>query len=349
MRIGIITFTYGDNYGQRLQNLAVQEILKRYTSEVYTISQIRPNGCMRAIIKRLITLLLRGEFTASIRRHNSFKMFDEAYISYFNVPISSKLSDEFPENYFDFFVAGSDQIWSPYSKDVNETMFLTFTDKEKRIALCPSIAAERFPKDKKAQYQELLEGFKYISIREERGAELVKDLIGVKPTVLIDPTLMLDKNYWSQYEKKPNKVLPEKYIFCYFLGSSSYKREIQEFAKKNKFEIIDILFDRKFQDAGPAEFLFLIRHAELVITDSYHGTIFSLIFDKPFVICSREGDSVNMESRFKTLEKKFLIKGHDIEKLQTYSINELKCESINEKLGCERQKVYSFLETAIGI
>ena len=302
--VGILTFTYGDNYGQRLQNLAMQDFLKEYFSEVYTIRQVEKKSPMLIHLKHVTKLLLQNQYFVLRMRRNHFEKFNDLYIRFYSNTIDAKNAMQFPKDNFDFFVCGSDQIWSPYSSDVNSTFFLTFVDKNKRIALAPSLASEDIPEVKLAEFKEYFKGFNYISTREYAGSNLVQELTGNKVETLIDPTLLFDAKYWSKYEMIPKKMCRKKYAVCYFLGGSNEISEIYEICNRDSLEVIDILNDKKYLSLGPSEFIYLIHNAQKVFTDSYHGTIFSIIFHKPFILFERKGTNINMNSRFETLFSK---------------------------------------------
>jgi len=309
-KVGILTFTYGDNYGQRLQNLAVQKTLSNLGFHPYTFKQIYPYTFKHKIKVDCMDLLKHG--LASVHRRNNFRKFDEQYIKYFSEPIGE---GRIPQGLDDFhcFVAGSDQIWSPYSDDVNSTMFLEFAPYEKRISYAASIAAESIPEDRIAQYSYWWNGFKAISVREKESVDLVKRISGRDAVQLLDPTLVLSKSYWKSIAKKPKKRLPDNYIVKYFLGSPKYAAKIDSFCKKNNYQIVDIMNDNKFYTMGPCEFLYIISKAKAIFTDSYHGTIFSIIFQVPFIVVKRESGKIDMSSRFSTLFDSLNIQGRTLE------------------------------------
>ena len=250
---------------------------------------------------------------------------------------------------FDYFVAGSDQIWSPYSQDVNDTMFLTFAPFNKRIAFAPSIAAEVIPKEKRELYKKYFEGFEEISVREYQSAQLVYEIVGKKAKTLIDPTLMLDSDEWKKIEQKPIFNLPERYLLVYLLGKNEYSSQIEKIGHDNNMEIINILADKRYQSIGPSQFVYMIKKASVVMTDSYHGTIFSILYKIPFVVCTRKGTSVNMNSRFDTLFEKFMIEHRMIEEINKDNLWTVDFDAIYQKLDKERKKVNSYLNRYLNV
>ncbi len=347
MRIGIITFTYGDNYGQRLQNLAVQEILQEYADNVFTIRQVVPKKPLPYRIKQRIKNAITGKSLVLYKRHKAFLEFDRKYISYYDKPISTANERSFPQDEFDCFISGSDQIWSPYSKDVNDTMFLSFAEKKKRIALSPSISAEEIPDNLRKKYRSFFLEYSFLSVREEKGAELIKEVSGRDAEVLIDPTLMFDKSFWEQFIKLPSSAPRNRYCCCYFLGVPNDAEKINDICREYGLTKIDLLNQKQFLSFGPGEFLYMIKNSSLVITDSYHGCIFSILFHVPFIMCERKGTKLNMSSRFATLFNKLGINGRQLQDVSVSDALTVAFDEIEEKLGIERSKVKGYLNKAL--
>ena len=343
MKIGIVTFTFGDNFGQRLQNLAMQQILTTlFDADVVTLKQKKYYG-KREYVKNIFNKVFEKN-SIEQERHKAFEQFNKDNIKFSDFFINANTNNSEISSY-DYFVVGSDQVWSPFSSDVNSTMFLTFAPKEKRVALAPSMAAEDIPISKRELYKTYLNGFKYISVREQQTARLINKYYGLDSVVLVDPTLMFDQSFWNEYIVKPTYELPDKYVLCYFLGDFSIEAK-QNIEKEIGCEVIDIINDTKYLITSPASFLYLIKNATYVITDSYHGTIFSFLYNKPLAIVKRKGTNNNMNSRFETLDNKmkFSLKFSDIDDIQfkTYQTIET-LRSLKE----ERHKFINFATTSI--
>lgn len=341
-KVAIITFTYGNNYGQRLQNYALQNVLKKYNLDVYTIPQRKKIHNFKQKIKKIINL----RFTiCELYRSKLFELFDKENIIYYKHFIAENLESFNVFNmFFDVFVVGSDQVWNPFSPDVNETFFLTFAEKSKRIAYAPSFSVDELPIECIEKYKKYISGFDNdkISVREDRGADIIKNL-GGDSCVVLDPTLLVDKNIWGIVSKKPNIQIKSGYILMYILGNDK-KSSIDRYAKNKGLEIIILKEGTKeFSKTGPAEFLYLIENAEYIITDSYHGTIFSILNHKQFRNISRETDEFCMKSRFLTLYDKL---GIDPEEIygEIDSSYLLDYNLIDEKIEHERKKSQHFLD-----
>lgn len=348
MKVGIVTFTYGDNYGQRLQNYAMQELLSRYADEVYTLRQIKPKVKLKTQVKQCLINIKERKVGLLKRRSKKFREFDEKYIHYYSEKIGPE-KDFCSADNFDYFVVGSDQVWSPFSPDVNSSMFLEFAPNCKRISFSPSISAEEIPESKKEYYKRCWNSFKDLSVREYKGAKLIEELTGRKATVTLDPTLMFGKDFWEKRVKRPNKNIPQRYLLCYYLGITQQEKLINQLCRERNLIKIDVLNNRSFIDIDPFEFLYLIKNAEIVVTDSFHGTIFSILFKIPFVVCSRQGTVHNMESRFDTLNRMFNIQGRYASVLQGADIMKVDWDHISDTLESERKKSENYLIESLNL
>lgn len=195
----------------------------------------------------------------------------------------------------------------------------------------------------------------YLSVRENEGAEIINRLAGRNAPVLVDPTMVLTKEDWKSIaDEFPSK--PEKnYLFTYILGNLSNEKEksIKEIAKDNNLEIVNLADQNKldYYTSGPREFLDFIKSASLVLTDSFHASIFSIIFKTPFIVFDRMDNNLPMNSRINTLLKKFdLMSRYNLSlnsnNNEIFSMNFDKVENILTK---EREKVMSYLKEALDI
>ena len=292
-KIAIITSTNGGlNFGNSLQNYALTMTLKNLDNDVYTIADLyktfhKPFSWITWIlenkIKTYIAILLNYNRQAdflnqSIKAQKAFLEFDEEYLQLdFNFCRKSQIIENVDK--YDMYIAGSDQIWKTYSD--NGIKLLTFAPKEKSISYAASFGKDNINTNEKIKYIKALENIKYISVREEAGAKIIKNLIGIKVPVHVDPTLLLNKDEWVKIMKKPyyNKI-NEKYLLTYFLGykNKCLKNTINRFAKEYNLKIINLV-DRdepEWLNLGPCEFLYMIYNSSLFFTDSFHGTVFSI-------------------------------------------------------------------------
>ena len=306
MKAGIVTITNGYNYGNRLQNYAVQESLKSIGMEAETIwknTKVFDTENPKYIRKLYLKRFLHYHLTKEENRILNFHRFNKKYIRKSRYIIDESVPDEL-ETAYDYFIAGSDQVWNPYLEYCTEANFLTFAQSEKKVAISPSIACEAIPKEKIKEFTEWIKDFRLLSVREEKGAEIIEKLCNRKAEILCDPTMFISAKNWRKIEKRPKKVV-FNYILTYFLGecSGTSQEWFRKLAEKNQFQIIELQNEKNYGIA-PDEFLYLIDHAAGVCTDSFHGSVFSLILHTPFVVFEREENFEKMNSRLDTLLSK---------------------------------------------
>ena len=351
MRIGIITMI-SDNYGNRLQNYALQEALIKIGNTVETLNNPweddynKHKELIKQNIKKLFYILFR--IPLRYKRKIKFDKFNNENIIFSNLWLNQEKDRRKANEYFDLFVCGSDQVWNSEAKEINGKYFAAFADENKRISYAASFGIESIMEERKEEFTNYLKGMKYISVREQSGIKIVEELTGNKAYCHIDPTLLLNASEWDAIatECPTNK---ERYIFCYFLGKPSQRilREIEKYKEKNKIKVYSISseYDATHNNVGPEEFIALIRDAEFVLTDSFHGTVFSIIYQKPFYSFSRNGVKESMDTRILSLldlsglEDRFEPQMLDLEKIYKINFNDSKIS-----LEKERKKAMKYLK-----
>lgn len=319
MKIGLITITRRENYGNRLQNYAMQTILEKMGNNVETIQKIEDYIPIKEIIKLQIKKTINFKYGKLQRRKLSFVKFNRRYIKFSKRHIFENEKDIALDRAYDLFVCGSDQIWNPNFDFITDSYYLSFTNK-KKVAVSASFGIDKIDNLEKFNHSsELIKKIDSISVREKTGAQIINNVIGEKATVLLDPTFMLNPNEWELIEKKPKlKNIDGKYIVCYLLGEydKNIIDKIKEYARQescsiifmeNDYNFLDITSMEEFQ-LNPSEFIWLIHNSEKVITDSFHAVVFSLLFRKRFITIKRNDISGDMSSRFSQLEDIFCIK-----------------------------------------
>ena len=355
MKIGIITINDNDNYGNRLQNYAVQEILNSMNVKVITLKNEAILNSKNLFILRLFKCLIYKIKSSIFKKRKRFKKFKEfnknIKFSRFFITPYTRISEK-----YDFFVAGSDQIWKPTYGRLRDVDLLNFAKDCQKIAFSASFGISKLPNNKKVYAKKYLEKFKIISVREDSGKKIVEELTGRDDIeVLVDPTMLLSADEWNKVSKRPKQLdtlKSNKYILNYFLGNcvEEYKNEIDRIAKENNCEIINILDkNNPFYCTGPSEFLYLAKNAFLVCTDSFHSLVFSILYNTPFVAFERKDERVSMNSRIDTLLQKFNLEERrftgKIEKEQL----DIDCSNTYKILEEERKKSIQFLEKALDI
>lgn len=319
LKIAIITINDNNNYGNRLQNYALQQFLKELCVSIDSIWYDRKEDCIlnrkfwnwKSIIKYIINRKNFREYAnkyylRDVLRVYNIRKFTQKYIhTKYDFTIKKNINDE-----YDYFITGSDQVWNPnfwYEKEKYSTArFLKFASKDKRIAYAASIAIPEIPKDKEQFFKDSLNEMKTISMREKAGANLVKKLTGREVPVVVDPTILLSKEEWQKIELKPEWYSGEKYILTYFLGNPS--PVIEKIAKKNNWKIYNLMDRNNFDlyTSRVEEFVYLINHAQLVVTDSFHASVFSILMNTSFLVVNRQQKGVaDMTSRIDTLMELF--------------------------------------------
>lgn len=364
-KIAIITLQ-GCNYGNRLQNYAVQQKYKNYNADVYTLKNIALfNSRNHRIVKsiKLCFSFIKSEikrdgvyrFTNSKgtkKREKKFIDFNRKFITF------SKEIFSFRKNYnYDLYIVGSDQVWNPYF-GLKDLGLLNFDmQNSKKISFSASIGVDEIPIPLKKKFANAIKNFDYISVREDKAKEIINSL-GIEKdiNVLVDPTMLLTADEWDKVSRKPKQldnVTEKKYILNYFLGklSETRKKEIERIARENNCHIINIL-DKKdpFYVSGPSEFLYLEKNAFLICTDSFHSSVFAILYNRPFIVFDREDNVEKMNSRIDTLLKKFQLENR---KYNGKNITKGNLEhDYNQAyiiLDKERKKSEDFIKKTLGI
>ena len=208
----------------------------------------------------------------------------------------------------DLFITGSDQIWNPFCGGYNPMMFLEFVnDGTKCVSYSSSISQPEIHPDVKDRMTKALSKFAHIAVREQRSVELLNDMLNrTDVKLVVDPTYLLSAKEWEEFGNKAEIEfeVPDKYIFCYFVGfnrADVYERMVQQVKRFTGIDKVISLecYNRKltygggftYQDAGPYEWVYLLQHASYVCMDSFHATVFALKFHKEFVHTMKNTDS----------------------------------------------------------
>lgn len=346
-KVAILTINDDSNYGNRLQNYASQELLKKHQVSVETIrNEIGIYGILKykKKVKELIKLSLPLKKFKKFRNFHSFNRLIKTSRFYIDKNhISPKINKK-----YDIFFTGSDQVWNYNFNRMSDIDFLTFVEESKRNSLSASFGIRSIDENLKEKYSKLLSKFNAISVREDSGKTIVNELTGRKDIeVLLDPTMLLDIEDWIKIEKKPKHLNENKYILLYFLGKISKEREefINKITKENNYQIVNI-FDKngKFSDIGPREWLYLENNASLICTDSFHSCVFSILFKRDFIVFDREDKNKSMNSRIDTLLSKFNLENRRFNQLDFLNLFNTDYSNTQEVLKKEREKANNYLK-----
>lgn len=367
--MAIMTWFSYCNYGTALQAVAMSRTIARLGYHPLFVSydpepaQRAAGNMKRSFAQRVIgkaRWILSPHPLVAKERDVAFAHFINANLD-FTKPLSSDRLAELSGR-FDAFVCGSDQIWSPRCFDA--CYYLDFVnDPQKKIAYAPSFGCDSIEEDEKARrIASLLREFGSIAVREESGANIVLELIGERPRVVLDPTLLLDSDTWSELAG-PCSVGEDPYCLFYFLGSHrGNKRAAQRIAKLNGLRVLEIpVFENRQgrpgvlgPDVGPAEFISLVRDASLVCTDSFHGMVFSTLFEKPFIPFERfsPNDSASQNTRvynFLSLTglEEILLTRSRLEDWRDYASPQINYGNVGRRIEARRKDSMRYLRDAL--
>ncbi len=345
VKAGIVTITNGENYGNRLQNYAVQEALKDVGFQPETIHKItnvfnteNPRYLRKLRLKRF----LHYHLTQEERRRLNFYRFTHKYITRSRFVIDQTVPPELDKEY-QYFIAGSDQVWNPFLEYCTAANFLIFTKRQKKIAFSPSIAVDQIPKEREEEFRNWISDFRLLSVREKQGAELIWKLCKRKAEVLGDPTLYVPAQQWRNIQKKV-RVKKNGYVLAYFLGNCTkeYKQYIESLADTRSVTVFWLQTPEHFAIA-PDEFLYLVDHAACICTDSFHGTIFSIIFHRPFLVFKRKENFADMSSRMDDLLALFQMEGRIANQIKENQIFKIDFKKTDQIIIQERERMKKFL------
>lgn len=308
MRIGILSFHDADNFGCVLQCFSLQEIIK----EIIPDAEVEIINYTRAGEPKRLSDCGEGIEKERIIREDKFERFRYEYMNIVGGPVWD--TDKLDPDRYDCCVVGSDQVWNDVLVRGHEKVyFLDFAGKHtKRISYAASLGGVTGSQERMSWLLEWIKKLDSVSLRESCEYEVLTKKTGMPITVCIDPTLLHDKQYWMKYEKKPKKFGDEKYILLYSLGygycrDSEYKaaQMTRKVAKANNLKILHYYYGTKkewlpieaenYYCEGPQELLWLFHHAEYVICCSFHGTAFSIIYERPFYTFHVPGNGNRMK------------------------------------------------------
>lgn len=341
-KVAIVTIQ-SNNFGNRLQNYALQEVLKKMGLEVETIRREKVLNLKELMIKKVKE---SAHFILQTKPAK-FDLFNKNIVWSKWHATADDAQTEMVEKY-DFFICGSDQVWNPYYKFVGKSDLLYFAPSYKKISYAASFGVNEVSDKKKSLYRELLLPFKAISVREEQGKKIVYELTGRNASVVLDPTMLLEQSDWKKLERKPSYKIPSEYVLLYALGEKSdeFERTLSRCAQS--YQVFDVRKRNtkgKEIAIGPAEFLYLIDHAQIIMTDSFHATVFSLLYHKKVMTFKRKG--MNMNSRIVSLAKILNLQDRMDEDGNFILVENIDFNEIDDNLKIARKDSIEFLSDAL--
>lgn len=375
MRIGVITFFDNGNYGSELQALAMQGFCESRGHEV-TFLRIYPGNKYIRFINRVVNKIIvwykcktdkeflkvhedlrsnvgrQANISPELRNHiqaSVTRLIHSGHISAFRMR-------HFPP--YDCYICGSDQVWSALIQPVWTYNFLKGVPADRKIAYAPSVGVNDMPEYYLRTIAPLVKDFKYLSVREHNVADVFEKRFGVKPLVAIDPTILVGRDYWINLLQKENiKKENSPYVFCYFLGEISDEQVVflNRFADGRKIIILpyekhaEKLRNGQYVLADHLEFVNYIRYADYVFTDSFHATVFSILFHRDFAVFQRSHVGVTKQtSRIESLLSLVHLEDHLVNNpntVDTFGVTNYK--KVDEIIEEECQKSMEFLDNAL--
>ena len=327
-KVLLTTVFSGYNYGSSLQALAGKTILKElgYDCQLVAMKSLVKGRDIR--LKKLLTILVRSLMLRGKNGSKSLSIYQNSYNKTMigdSASLFIRFSDEYLQpNYLSWdgmkkaakeavaCFAGSDQIWNSSTMYVDPMYYLRFAPAEKRVALAPSFGRDFVADYNKEKIGKWISEFAYLSVREDSGVKLIKEMTGREAIQLVDPTLMVDGETWKNILGIDDKE--SNYILAYFLDKPSElaRKAITELRAALKYEVIaipyqfdDMSYCDKMVSSGTIEFLDLINNAKCVLTDAFHATAFSINLHTPFYVFSRAyGTAHSQNSRVESILKK---------------------------------------------
>lgn len=368
-KVAILTLNGYYNYGNKLQNYALEQFLIKLgmkpttvlvRREILLIDILRSRNIKdffillrKFIFKKYKNLFLwifnYKKASFEHKRFIVFKSFSHKMLSEADLGLSFNNIPKDLTSKFKYFITGSDQVWNPYYFRGKELYYLNFAPKEKSISYAASFGVDKIPEDKIKLIKEWLLNCNHISVREEKGAEIVLNLIGKRPPVLLDPTLLISKNEWLKISTKSIYKPNNNYLLTFFLGKITKENRLFINKIKTQFGINEINLNayNNLYYVSPGEFIDFINSATLMITDSFHGTVFSIILETPFIVCKRQKEYESGQSRFDTLLQRFGFTNRMFEEcLNNKNLLEIDFSFAKEKINKEINKTHVFFNEA---
>lgn len=349
MKVGIITFHKPCNYGAALQATALNKKIIELGSECeiidYENEKLKPTYTLEKItnIKTLIKAILFNKKNKI--KFNKFNAFIENNCNLSQEKYNKKNITE-ANNKYNKFITGSDQVWNLRLTGEDYNYLLNFVkDDNKKFSYASSFGYSEIPDEYRERCKKLFDKYSKINVREKRGKEIIEELTTKKVDVVLDPTLLLNKNQWQNLEKKYEKYIPNKCILAYFVSPTKQNYEFaKKLSKKLKMKVVLINYGNKMKcgmknitKAGPGEFLWLFRNANYVVTNSFHGIAFSINLNKEFFYQTSK-KAQNGNSRIENLINICGLTNRNEEKIDINNIQKINWIDVNEKIEAERKK-----------
>ncbi|MDU1414394.1 MAG: polysaccharide pyruvyl transferase family protein [Clostridium sp.] len=344
-RIGLVTYFKSYNYGVWLQAFATQKFLKLNNFDVDIIDYVNQyeNSKLKYSYKEgnkmrgYLTSLLKSILFGKIKFYNKgFKKHINEYYKFSNQTYNNV--NELSDVNYDILVVGSDQVWNPViSNGLDDVFLLNFGKDSKRISIASSLGSKRLNNRDEKKLVESLDRFDAISVREKFAKDYLSEKLTKEVKVLVDPTFLLSRDIWINELAKKSVFFKtkEKYILTYFVSKDKKEEKcislVKSYSERYKLPVWAIQFstyfskgvDKKILGATIGDFIALILNAEIVITDSFHGTALSINLNSDFVSCVNSENPVRTQNLLEKvgLLNRINMQVEDYEKIDYCSVN----------------------------
>lgn len=383
-KIGLAVTTYTHNYGSFLQSFAMSEVLKKlgyepevistggvqhlisaarrkyFMSRIFNVNELKSYS---TVFKGMAMKMVNKEFAENLRvRGAAYDTFRDEHFAFSPVKDSWAEVGEMCKGYHAVLV-GSDQLWRPANIEGNYYTLNFVPDAVNKIAYATSFGIPFLPKAQAKKAQQFLPRLNHIAVREEKGAEIIKNLTGLDVQVVCDPTLLFTKEEWDK--NVGERMMKEDYILCYYLGDNEnylkFAKRLKEYWGVKVVGLVHIngynknvqaYMDETPFDVNPFQFINLIKHARCVLTDSFHCSVFSILFEKEFFAFKRfkDSDTMSTNNRLLTLFKIAGIEGRVVdgtEEINDSLFTKIDHNKVRENLALKRAESMEYLIKAL--
>lgn len=336
MRVSILTHPLGANYGGILQAFALSKYLQNMGYEVFVLNRNADMSFVKRMVKAIMVLLHHPRYNNPRYRH--LVRFVKQHIPYTKPLYSNvQMTDFVRKNNIQVAIVGSDQVWrAGFAMNYGYDYFLDFVPKDvTKLSYAASFGLSEweYNKEQTCKIRQLVNGFNTVSVREDEGVILCRKYMGVEAEHVLDPTMLLHADDYVPITSP--RIVPENYVFVYWLGSAEEKQKAILHAKIADKKLVDISL-RGSEPLMPVEdWLSYIKYADQVVTDSFHGCVFSILFGKQFSICT------NNSGGYGRLRSLFSMLGIDT------SDDNINYESVYERLQIYRRNSYTYIDKAL--
>ena len=349
-KIAIVTFQRTCNYGAALQCYALKKKLEKKNNEVSVIDYRNEHiekeyKIFKGSVKDIVFLKNNLKNIRNFKKFNKKLNFSKEYYEV----------NEFKKNTekFDIYITGSDQVWNPdITGGLDDVYSLNFRNNAKRVSYAASIGIDEIPNNLKSIYKEKLSNLDLISVREENAKNELENIIqNKKINVVLDPTLLLTKDDWK--ELAGDRKIKDKYLLVYSLKEDERLIKLaNDMAKKTNLRIVHFRkSNKKYKEnnpinlstVGPDDFVNAIMYADIVLTNSFHGTAFSIVLNKDFYCFLPKGTS----SRVKNLLKIVKLEDRILENEHNIKFVKINYEIVNKYLNEEREKSEKYIKAIL--